>query len=256
MSIELGIGLALDAAASDELAALAREAEAGGLDLVVLSADPTADATAASLDPWTTATWLAGRTTRIQVGVAEEPAHGAGPADPEAPLPRVADKAALSRDLLAPSRLLPAGTRWSTTSPSPTAEQLLALAAAGQPVVVPVDSTDAVAHVVALAAEVRAAYADRPRRPLAVRARRRPGIAYDDLPNSLVDRAVEPGDADYRSVRSTYLRGGAPGWCCVRGPRPRSPTPSPSRAVTGTCRSASAAAATASAAARPTTAAW
>lgn len=43
------------------------------------------------------------------------------------------------------------------------------------------------------------------------RARRRPGIAYDDVPASLADRAVEPGDPRYRSVRSTYLRSGAPG---------------------------------------------
>ncbi len=44
-----------------------------------------------------------------------------------------------------------------------------------------------------------------------VRARRRPGIDYDGLPGPLVARAVEPGDADFRTVRSTYLRGGEPG---------------------------------------------
>jgi len=40
---------------------------------------------------------------------------------------------------------------------------------------------------------------------------RRPGIAYDDLPESLRERAVEPGDFAYREVRSTYARGGSPG---------------------------------------------
>ncbi|WP_409141951.1 LLM class flavin-dependent oxidoreductase [Cellulosimicrobium sp. RS] len=47
--------------------------------------------------------------------------------------------------------------------------------------------------------------------PLAVRAARRDGIAYDDVPASLAERAVEPGDAAYAGVRSNYLRGGSPG---------------------------------------------
>lgn len=41
------------------------------------------------------------------------------------------------------------------------------------------------------------------------RARRRLGIAYDEVPPGL--HAVEPGDAGYRQVRSTYMRRGAPG---------------------------------------------
>lgn len=48
-------------------------------------------------------------------------------------------------------------------------------------------------------------------RPARVRVRRRPLIAYDDVPASLAERAVEPGDARYPAVRSTYLRGGSPG---------------------------------------------
>jgi len=47
--------------------------------------------------------------------------------------------------------------------------------------------------------------------PLAVRAARRDGIAYDEIPSSLAERAVEPGDAAYAGVRSNYLRGGSPG---------------------------------------------
>ncbi|MBD8062068.1 LLM class flavin-dependent oxidoreductase [Oceanitalea stevensii] len=50
-----------------------------------------------------------------------------------------------------------------------------------------------------------------PTRSSAVRAARRPGIAYDAVPAALADHAVEPGDARYASVRSTYLRGGSPG---------------------------------------------
>jgi alkanesulfonate monooxygenase SsuD/methylene tetrahydromethanopterin reductase-like flavin-dependent oxidoreductase (luciferase family)/FAD/FMN-containing dehydrogenase len=42
-------------------------------------------------------------------------------------------------------------------------------------------------------------------------AQRREGIEYDQIPASLADRAVEPGDVGYGDVRSTYLRGGAPG---------------------------------------------
>jgi alkanesulfonate monooxygenase SsuD/methylene tetrahydromethanopterin reductase-like flavin-dependent oxidoreductase (luciferase family)/FAD/FMN-containing dehydrogenase len=48
-------------------------------------------------------------------------------------------------------------------------------------------------------------------RTAAVRAKRRTGIDYDGVPPSLAEAAVEPGDLDYARVRSTYLRGGAPG---------------------------------------------
>ncbi|MGW1145301.1 LLM class flavin-dependent oxidoreductase [Streptomyces sp. NPDC002454] len=48
-------------------------------------------------------------------------------------------------------------------------------------------------------------------RPAAALAARRPGIDYEAVPDSLADRAVEPGDRAYGSVRSTYLWPGAPG---------------------------------------------
>ncbi|MFI5938406.1 LLM class flavin-dependent oxidoreductase [Actinoplanes sp. NPDC051494] len=48
-------------------------------------------------------------------------------------------------------------------------------------------------------------------RPSSVRAKRRPGIDYDNLPAALAGTAVEPGDLDYARVRSTYMRGGSPG---------------------------------------------
>ncbi|MCO1593709.1 LLM class flavin-dependent oxidoreductase [Micromonospora sp. RHAY321] len=48
-------------------------------------------------------------------------------------------------------------------------------------------------------------------RSTAVRAARRPGIAYDDVPATLASAAVEPGDARYSRVKSTYIRGGSPG---------------------------------------------
>jgi FAD/FMN-containing dehydrogenase len=42
-------------------------------------------------------------------------------------------------------------------------------------------------------------------------AARRDGIDYDGLPDSLTERAVEPGDRAYDTVRHTYMRSGAPG---------------------------------------------
>ncbi|HEX6336406.1 MAG TPA: LLM class flavin-dependent oxidoreductase [Jiangellaceae bacterium] len=44
-----------------------------------------------------------------------------------------------------------------------------------------------------------------------VRAKRREGIDYDGVPESLAASAAEPGDVDYARVRSNYLRGGSPG---------------------------------------------
>ncbi|MFC4140070.1 MULTISPECIES: LLM class flavin-dependent oxidoreductase [unclassified Microbacterium] len=48
-------------------------------------------------------------------------------------------------------------------------------------------------------------------RSAAALARRSPQIDYDAIPSSLRGSAVEPGDFEYRSVKSTYLRAGAPG---------------------------------------------
>lgn len=48
-------------------------------------------------------------------------------------------------------------------------------------------------------------------RPARVRAKRRDGIAYDDVPEMLREGAIEPGDLAYARVRNTYMRGGAPG---------------------------------------------
>jgi FAD/FMN-containing dehydrogenase len=46
---------------------------------------------------------------------------------------------------------------------------------------------------------------------LFIRSRRRDGIDYDHTPPSLEGATIEPGDARYARVRSTYLRGGSPG---------------------------------------------
>lgn len=44
-----------------------------------------------------------------------------------------------------------------------------------------------------------------------VRAKRRDGIDYDDVPDVLKPVAIEPGHVNFRRVKSTYMRGGSPG---------------------------------------------
>jgi hypothetical protein len=48
-------------------------------------------------------------------------------------------------------------------------------------------------------------------RRAAVRAKRREGIDYDQVPVSLADAVIEPGDSGFARVKSTYMRGGSPG---------------------------------------------
>ncbi|MDQ3646476.1 MAG: FAD-binding oxidoreductase, partial [Actinomycetota bacterium] len=59
--------------------------------------------------------------------------------------------------------------------------------------------------------ELPGAFSGRQARCAAVRIKRREGIDYDGVPTSLADAAIEPGDAGYSRVKSTYARGGAPG---------------------------------------------
>jgi alkanesulfonate monooxygenase SsuD/methylene tetrahydromethanopterin reductase-like flavin-dependent oxidoreductase (luciferase family) len=55
------------------------------------------------------------------------------------------------------------------------------------------------------------ALSSHPLRRADIKARRRPAIGYDEVPADLAEDAVEPGDAAFATVRSTYLRGGDPG---------------------------------------------
>lgn len=222
MAAELGIALDLSGTTTDphDLAELAQRAEANGLDLVVLD-DSTGGP---GLDAWTSAVWLAGRTNRIQIGVASPPVPEPDPTDPQAPYPAVVAKAYQSIDVLAGPRLVLGTTRstgpasaWVTAPPDADVDAIRALARFGQPVVVPVRTAADVDRVGALVADRPGTGA--PRRSLAARARRRAGIDYDGVPESLVDAAIEPGDPGYRAVTSTYLRGGAPGLVL----RPRTP---------------------------------
>lgn len=211
MSIELGIAITPSptASATDGPATLARLVEAGGLHLVVVdgsSAD--GDGGTSGLDPWTLAVFIAGATDHLQVGVAAAPADPTGAAEP---FPAVVAKAHESLDVLAGTRLLAHEPGWVTAPPDADREQLVTLAGSGLPVVVPVRTPADVTRLATLLAELSDGGDAGSSRSAAVRSRRRPGIAYDDVPSSLAAGAVEPGDPGYRSVRSTYLRRGSPG---------------------------------------------
>ncbi|MEV7625158.1 FAD-binding oxidoreductase [Actinoplanes sp. NPDC089786] len=171
MAVEWGIALSLARHGRDELLALAERAEARGLDLIVLQDDDDDD-DGQGLDPWTTAAWLAGRTRQIPIAIEHDPA-----AISEA----MAAKAVESLGFLAGGRVLtsaPAGVQ-----------------------VRPASDID----------RIQVTERDRTGRTAAVRAKRRAGIAYDDVPASLADATIEPGDPGFRGRRSTYMRGGSPG---------------------------------------------
>ncbi|WP_043625624.1 LLM class flavin-dependent oxidoreductase [Nonomuraea candida] len=57
----------------------------------------------------------------------------------------------------------------------------------------------------------RGEVAERTPASLFVRRHRREGIDYDAVPAALAGTAIEPGDAGFARVRSTYMRGGSPG---------------------------------------------
>ncbi|GAA1767945.1 FAD-binding protein [Luedemannella helvata] len=209
MAIEVGIALGISGSDPETLLDLARQAESAALSLVVIQGGEDQ-----GLDPWTTAVWLAGRTRHIPIGVAPAPVT-ADPADPEQAYPAIVAKAHRSLDILVGTRLITGESGWVVAPADATADQLRSLAAAGTPVVVPARSREDVDRL----AELVGGDGASKERSAAVRARRREGIDYDHVPASLADVAIEPGDAAYRSVASTYLRGGSPGLVL----RPRTP---------------------------------
>jgi FAD/FMN-containing dehydrogenase len=202
MNLELGVVLdpALPPAT---MTALAQRAEEAGLDLVVV--DP------GDLDPWTTATWLLGSTKSIPIGVALAPVATPDPRDPEAGYPGVAGRARGSLDLLAGARLITDPSAWTPAPADPSSADLERAAVANLPVVVPASAVAEVDRLARLLNDHGGPRPTGPRRTSSVRAKRLPGIAYDEVPASLAETAVEPGDPAYRAVRSTYLRGGRPG---------------------------------------------
>lgn len=202
MALELGIALSLS---NPNLTTIAGRAEAGGLDLVVLT-----EAAEDGLDPWTAAVWVTAVTEGIAVGITL-PAPATSSIDPAAQYDSVLTSARKAADLLVGNRIMTEPDAWTVTAPDVTSDAICALADDGRAVAVPIFDEAGVDRVIAIRAEHAAGVAPTPRRPAAVRARRRPGIAYDQVPASLAATVVEPGDPGYRSVSSTYLRGGSPG---------------------------------------------
>src|SRR5690606_30498124 len=143
-AMELALGVVLDASAdAARTTELARQADAGGLDLVVLRGGPDT-----GLDPWTAAVWVAGVTDRIAIGTtgfAPPPAH-------ETPYPSVVEKARESADLLTGRRLVD-GEPWTTAPADADRAALETLAADGRTVVVPVSDAADVASLAATAVE-------------------------------------------------------------------------------------------------------
>lgn len=101
-------------------------------------------------------------------------------------------------------------TRLLNVTPDVTADQLVRFATEDgvSTFIVMGDDEDLLRRFVSVTAEVRERVADT--RDRAGVLERRPGSSYDDLPTSLADRAVEPGDPAYARYTSGYLRGGSP----------------------------------------------
>lgn len=202
----MDLGIILDGSRPPaELTTLARAAEAHELAVIVLET-PAADAPA--LDRWTLAVWLAGATRTIPVLLPDaEPGPVGSPTDPEAEVPEVVAKATESADTLTGGRVTRTAPFWVRAEAGASPESLRDLAADGATVAIEASSVEQIER---LARELQLTRQQRWRSP-AARARRLPGIDYDGVPATLAEHAIEPGDADYRAVSSTYLRGGAPG---------------------------------------------
>lgn len=199
--MDIGVLLDADQAPPDDLVALARAAEEAGATAAVVTGSTHADA-------WTLATWIAGSTERIRVGLLEHPVPGA-PDDAAATIPAMVDRALSSLEALAPGRSVPAPVSWEPVT-APVSEQDVRAASVNGTPLVSVGSLTDVADLAPVIAAVSAAPAGATVRGAAT-ALRMPGIDYDGVPGSLRGRAYEPGDAEYGRFSSTYLRGGAPG---------------------------------------------
>lgn len=217
------IGILLDAGRRHpaELTEWAADADARGIGSAVVTR--TVAGGEAPWNPWTLASWIVGRTDRIRIGAAPTAPRGSAfgvstpaPATNE-PASMIA-KARQSLEALAPGRVLGAEVAWTVAPAEADAAYVAEIARTGLPVL-RVDSAADLDRAVALADELRRVPAPPRARSAAALAARLPGVDYDALPASLAATAVEPGDDAYRSVSSTYLRGGAPALVL----RPRTP---------------------------------
>lgn len=212
------IGILLDVSRQDpaDTVSLAIGADRRGIDVAMVGRTAARAGQAdRAWSPWTLATWIAGRTDRLRVGVVPTPVRGSA-FGTRAPDPATTEfssmtaKAQQSLEWLAPDRVVGSSTAWAIAPASADASELTALAVRGIPLL-PVETIADLDRAAALAAELRAVPTPAIRRSVAARAARVQGIDYDAVPPSLAATAVEPGDDAYASVSSTYLRGGAPG---------------------------------------------
>ena len=208
----ISIGIAIDVsdpARSRSAVSLADVAEDENLDLVILTASGSQDRIVASLDVATVANWVLASTSRIAVGsdVPEAFAHDA----PDDVSLEMAAKAQMTIDLLAEERLVISDSAWVLAPPGAGLPELADLARTGRAVVVPARSPHEVRRVAMLRDSLDGVTRTPQGRSVAAKSRRQPGIDYDGIPKSLGAVAIEPGDSAYRTVASTYLRGGSPG---------------------------------------------
>jgi len=214
--MELGILLDAGRGHPDDLVALARSADERGLGTVIISRRRSSGRrTAAPWSPWTLATWIAGSTEHITVGVAPAAPKGsafgvASPSPASSEVSSMTEKARSTLESLAPGRTLSSSVAWVLAAPDADAATLTTLATRGIPILPVLDDAD-LGRAVAMAAELREVPAPPAPRTAEALAQRVSGIDYDAVPASLAATAVEPGDDAYGSVSSTYLRGGAPG---------------------------------------------
>lgn len=208
---EVSIGIAIevsDPVGAPRAIALARQAETDGLDFVVVTSTVGHEDPVSGLDAWTVATCLLASTQRVGVGIE---ANAASIGELRDVVPAMVAKAEATAELLAGGRLIAGASAWVIASSTADLAEVIELAESGRAVAVPVKDIDELRRVTALRESLIAMSSRSPRRSLAARSRRRPGIDYDAIPRALQDVAIEPGDRDYGSVASTYLRGGSPG---------------------------------------------
>lgn len=206
-------GIELFPGPSDENAEALKQqvsvADAAGLDIVVLGRRP--GAVTPGLDLWTSAAWILGSTPRIAVGIRPEVDTPDTSDGTDFRLSAVESNVRSSAEILAPGRLQLDPALWVEVPADIDLAGLKAAASEDAIVVAPVASVDEIVGFAELVQQLRGVEKPQRRRSSAVRTRRAPGIDYDDVPMSLLDSAVEPGDAAYRSVSSTYMRAGTPG---------------------------------------------
>lgn len=192
---------------SEELMELAESSVMHGIgDVLITDEDEQSEDALAHADAWTMASWIAARIDGVRVAVEYSGSTGDG-SDPVVPVAAVLEKAMATLRALASGRVLDAERNLVRTPEQPDESALRRAAESGLPVV-PVRTVAEIERLAALISKMTSVGARTdPTRTGATGE----NIADAVLPEPLRARAVRPGDPEYASVSSTYLRGGAPG---------------------------------------------